>query len=108
MAAEGQSADSSEKVTLSRQKEDISELFIPKDTLDKPCDVVLMVKDGRQFKAHRRVLSEASPFFEKMLNSDMKETQEGVVRLEMFTESIMATTLQFIYTRYWPKTMPES
>ena len=98
MAAEGQSADSSEKVTLSRQKEDISELFIPKDTLDKPCDVVLMVKDGRQFKAHRRVLSEASPFFEKMLNSDMKETQEGVVRLEMFTESVMAATLQFIYT----------
>ena len=26
------------------------------------------------------------------------ETQEGVVRLEMFTESIMAATLQFIYT----------
>ena len=26
----------------------------------------------------------------------MKETQEGVVRLEMFTESIMATTLKFI------------
>ena len=44
------------------------------------------------------VLSEASPFFEKLLNSDMKETREGVVRLEMFTESIMAATLQFIYT----------
>ena len=57
-----------------------------------------MVKDGREFKAHRRVLSGASPFFEKLLNSDMKETQEGVVRLEMFTESIMAATLRFIYT----------
>ena len=28
----------------------------------------------------------------------MKETQEGVVRLEMFTESVMAATLQFINT----------
>ena len=98
MAAEEQSADSSAKVTPSRRNESISKLFIPKDTLDQPCDVVLMVKDGREFNAHRRVLSEASPFFEKLLNSDMKETQEGVVRLEMFTESVMAATLQFIYT----------
>jgi len=97
MAAEGQSADSSEQGTPSRRKESISEVFIPKDTIDQPCDVVLLVKDGKEFKAHRRVLSEASPFFEKLLNSDMKETQEGVVKLEMFTESVIAATLQFIY-----------
>ena len=97
MAAERQSADSSEQVIPSRRKESISELFIPKDTLHQPCDVVLMVKDGREFKVHRRVLSEASPFFERLLNSGMKESQEGLVRLEMFTESIMAATLQFIY-----------
>ena len=59
---------------------------------------MLIVQDGSEFKAHRRVLSEASPFFEKLLNCNMKESQEGVVRLEMFTESIMAATLQFIYT----------
>ena len=98
MAAERKSAESSEQVTPSRRKEGISELLLQKDTLDQPCDVVLMVKDGKQLKAHKRVLSEASLFFEKLLNSDMKETQEGVVRLEMFTESVMATTLQFIYT----------
>ena len=99
MAAEEQSADRLEQVFPSRRKESIvSEVFIPKDTLDQPCDVVLMVKDGKQFKAHRRVLSEASPFFEKLLRSDMKETQEGIVRLVIFTESVMAATLQFIYT----------
>ena len=98
MAAEVQSADSSEQVIPSRRKESVSEVFMPKDTLDQPCDVVLMVKDGKEFKAHRRVLSESSPFFETLLNSDIKETQEGVVRLEMFTESVMATALQFIYT----------
>ena len=100
MAAKVQSADidSSELVISRRRKGSISELFIPKDTLDQPCDVMLIVQDGREFKAHRRVLSEASPFFEKLLNSDMKESQEGVVRLEMFTESVMAATLQFVYT----------
>ena len=80
MAAELQFADSSEQVTPNRRKEGVSELFIPKNTLDHPCDIVLIVQDGREFKAHRRVLSEASPFFEKLLNSDMKESQEGVVR----------------------------
>lgn len=98
MAAEAQSADSSEQVISSRRKESKNGHFMPKDTLDQPCDVVLIVKDGREIKAHRRVLSEASPFFGKLLNSDMKETREGVVRLEMFTESVMAATLQFIYT----------
>ena len=98
MAAKVQSADSSEQVNPNRRKEGVSELFIPKDTRDQPCDVVLIVQDGREFKAHRQVLSGASPFFEKLLNSNMKETQEGVVRLEMFTDSMMAATLQFIYT----------
>ena len=98
MAAKIQSVDSFDKGIPSRGKDSISEIFIPKDTLDQSCDLVLFVKDGKQLKAHRRVLSEASLFFEKLLNSDMKETQEGVVRLEMFTESIMAATLQFIYT----------
>jgi len=99
MAAREQSTENLVQVFPSRRKENkVSEVFIPKDTLDQPSDVVLMVKDGKQFKAHRQVLSESSPFFEKLLNSDMKETQEGVVRLEMFTEPVMATTLQFIYT----------
>ena len=99
MAARRQSADSLEKVIIipSERKESISELFIPTDTLHQPCDVVLLVKDGKQFKAHRRILSEASPFFKKLLNSNMKESQEGIVRLEMFAESVMAATLQFIY-----------
>ncbi|KAL9959149.1 hypothetical protein ACROYT_G036239 [Oculina patagonica] len=79
-------------------KDILSLAFMPKDTLDQPCDVILVVERGKQFKAHRQVLSEASPFFEKLLNSDMKESKEGVVRLEMFSESVMGNTLEFIYT----------
>ena len=62
-----------------------------------PCDLILVVNDGKEFKAHRNVLSKASPFFDKLVNCDMKENREGVVRLEMFTDTQMADVLQFIY-----------
>lgn len=62
-----------------------------------PYDVSLVVKDGKEFKAHRRALSEASPFFEKLLSCDMKEKNEGVIRLEILTDSQMADVLDFIY-----------
>ena len=52
MAAAVQSADRSEQVITSQRKENI-----PKDTLDQPSDVVLMIKDGKEFKAHSRVLT---------------------------------------------------
>lgn len=63
-----------------------------------PFNVTLLVKDGKELKAHRDVLSEASLFFEKLLESDMKEGNEGVIRLEVFTELIMKEILKFIYT----------
>ena len=74
------------------------QVFIPQETPDHPFDITLMVKDGREFKAHRLVLLEASPFFEKLLNSDMKESNEGVIRLETLTELGMRDVLEFIYT----------
>ena len=62
-----------------------------------PCDLTLVSKDGKQFQAHRNVLLQASPFFEKLLSSDMKESNEGVIRLPTVTDSQMADILQFIY-----------
>jgi len=49
---------------------------------DHLCDVTLVTKDGKEFKAHRNVLSAASPFLLKLLQSDMKESREGIVRFE--------------------------
>ena len=57
-----------------------------------------MVENDKEFKAHRQVLSEASPFFEKLLNSDMIESKEGIARLEMLTEASLGDILEFIYT----------
>ena len=63
-----------------------------------PSDATVVMKDGKEFQVHRSVLSQASSFFEKLLNSDMKENNEGVIRLEMILESQMADILEFIYT----------
>ena len=100
MAALHTAADNSECV--SRSQEIFSKAFMPKDTLDQPCDVILVVKDGKEFKAHGQVLSEASPFFGKLLNTDMKESKEGIIRLEMFSESVIRNTLEFVYTSHVP------
>ena len=96
MATVSRPQDNSEHVALRSRKE--NELFMPKETPDQRCDVILWVEDSKEFKVHKQVLSEASPFFQKLLNSDMKESREGIVRLEMFSESAMRNTLQFIYT----------
>ena len=81
------------------REESLKHVFKPRETLDQPCDVTLMVDNGKaELKAHRQVLSEASPFFQKLLNSHMKESKEGVIQLEMFSESVMAATLEFMYT----------
>ena len=63
-----------------------------------PFDITLVVKDGKELQAHRNVLSQASPFFEKLLSSDMKENNEGIIRLDWIIESQMADILQLIYT----------
>lgn len=60
-------------------------------------DITLVVDDGKKIKVHRRVLSEASPVFEKMLNSKIRETHEEVVRLEMITELGLMELVVFRY-----------
>lgn len=64
-----------------------------------PCDVTLVVgNDGKEFKAHRDVLAQSSPFFQTLLNTDMKENREGIIRLEVISEPVMKDILEFIYT----------
>ena len=62
------------------------------------CDITLVTKDDEEFKAHRNVLSAASPFFSRLHQSDMKENQEGIVRFEEISGAVMEDVLEFIYT----------
>ena len=62
------------------------------------CDMTLVTNDDKELKAHRNVLSAASPFFCKLLQSDMKENREGIVRFEEISGSVMEDVLEFIYT----------
>ena len=65
------------------------------------CDVVLEVCNGEdlaRFKAHRIVLCAASPFFYSALNRDMKESKEGLIRLEDTSKIAIEELLEYLYT----------
>ena len=65
---------------------------------DYLCDITLVAKEGKEFKAHRNVLSAVSPFFVKLFHSEMKEKEEGIIRFEEISASILEDVLEFIYT----------
>ena len=64
---------------------------------DYLCDITLVTNDDRELKAHRNVLSAASPFFCKLLESEMKENREGIIRFEEISGCVMEDVLEFIY-----------
>ena len=66
--------------------------------METPCDVTLVVEGGKEIKAHRIILSKASPFFERILNTDMKEGIEGVIHLEHCSTRLIEAILEFIYS----------
>ena len=63
------------------------------------CDVTIAVKD-KEFKAHRAVLAAASPFFLTLLTSNMKESNEQLIKVELeeATETVMEDALKYLYT----------
>ena len=66
---------------------------------EKFCDVAVTVK-GKEFKAHKLVLAAASPFFLSLLESDMRESNEQSIRIELeeATAAVMEEVLKYIYT----------
>ena len=63
------------------------------------CDVTIAVKD-KEFKVHKAVLAAASPFFLALLTSNMKESNEQLIKvdLEEATESVVEDALKYLYT----------
>ena len=78
------------------------ELVVRLDVLrrnEKFCDVKVVVKD-KEFPAHKAVLAAASPFFLSLLISNMRESKEHLIRIELeeATASVMEDILQYVYT----------
>ena len=91
--AESMSVDSSK-----HRQELLERLDILRNN-DSFCDVTIAVKD-KEFKAHRAVLAAASPFFLTLLTSNMKESNEQLIKVELeeATESVMEDALKYLYT----------
>lgn len=71
-------------IEMSQQKQDDSNY------------VTLVLKQRKEFRASRNVLSAASPFFSAILDSDMREKKEGIIRLEHISDTVMRDVLEFM------------
>ena len=63
------------------------------------CDVIVEVK-GKEFKAHKAVLAASSPFFLTLLESNMRESKQHLIKIELeeATASIIEDVLKYVYT----------
>ena len=68
-------------------------------TSESFCDVTIVAK-GKEFKAHKAVLAATSPFFLTLLTSDMKESKEQLIKIELeeATAAVMEDVLKYVYT----------
>ena len=68
-------------------------------TYESLCDVTIVAK-SKEFKAHKAVLAAASPFFLTLLISDMKESKEQLIKIELeeATAAVMEDVLKYVYT----------
>ena len=83
----------------SQHRQELTERLDSLRRLDSFCDVTIAVK-GQEFKAHKVVLAAASPFFLSLLESNMRESNEQLIRIELeeATASVMEDVLKYVYT----------
>ena len=71
-------------------------------------DFTLILKHGKEMRVSRNEIAAASDFFSTLLNSDMRENKEGIVRLQHITEACMRDVLEFIRSGSVEITTPEN
>ena len=83
----------------SQHREELIERINALRTNQRFSDVTVVVK-GEEFQAHKIVLAAASPFFLSLLESQMKERTEDVIKIELqeATAPVMEQVLAYVYT----------
>ena len=83
----------------SQHRQELTERLDSLTRLDSFCDVTIAVK-SKEFKAHKVVLAAASSFFLSLLESNMRESNEQLIRIELeeATASVMEDVLKYVYT----------
>ena len=61
------------------------------------CDTTIRA-EGKDFTAHRCVLTAASPYFRALFTTDFKENESSLVELEEVKCAALSEVLQFMYT----------
>ncbi|XP_073841519.1 speckle-type POZ protein-like [Musca autumnalis] len=84
-----------EKVTVaSKLINDFEKLFVD----NKFTDIVLVARDGTEFKAHKLILSGRSEVFSTMLHNDFLENKTNRITIDDMDADVMKEMLNFIYT----------
>ena len=83
----------------SQHHEELIERINALRTKHRFCDVTVVVK-GEEFQAHKLVLAATSPFFLSLLESQMKERTEDVIKIELqeATAPVIEQVLAYVYT----------
>ena len=67
-----------------------------REILAKYCDITVIV-DEHKYPAHKRILSEWSPFFEKIFCVEMKSCCSYEIIIEGISKEVFEIILDFIY-----------
>src|SRR5699024_7598585 len=63
----------------------------------KHSDLLLLV-GGKEFAVHKAILAARSSVFERMLDHDTRENQEGIVEITDIDKDVCEQMLRYIYT----------
>ena len=61
------------------------------------CDAVLEIDSGEKIRAHKCILSAASPYFRAMFNTPLSECQQGMVKLRDMDREILQAVISYVY-----------
>ena len=91
--------DNSEPISdVTRLQNDFLKLLNTEDQSD-----VTFVVQGESIKTHKNILMARCPYFERMFNSQMKESDDNQVIITDFCPEVFRELLKFLYASQQPK-----